>query len=98
VKPGGVAISGPAANLRPFQPGHDPRRNITGLSAAERAFWKTVEDEHYPRASALLKAMIDKGIKGNEKCGLVAFKVMGLIRKQTDTARSGAGAKIYSTG
>ena len=45
-----------------------------------------MEDEHFPRASALLKAMIDKGLEGDEKAALVAFKVMGLVRRQTDTA------------
>jgi hypothetical protein len=82
-----VAKVSAVPNAVPFKPGHDPRRAAGGMTTAEREFWREVEETHYPRASALLGKMIDKGMKGNEKAALVAFKVMGLIRKQTDAAQ-----------
>lgn len=75
------------ANLRPFRPGPDPRRNVAGpASVEEREFWSWVREKCFPRARKMLDKMIDQGIDGDEKSALVAFKVMGLIRKQTDEA------------
>lgn len=76
------------ANLRPFQPGHDPRRNVHGspLSKAEREFRRLIEEEHIPRANDLLTSMFDAGMAGDIKAAELFFKVCGLIRKPTDNA------------
>jgi hypothetical protein len=65
----------------------NPRGKFGPLTKAEREFREALQSEHIPRASALLKAMIDRGIKGDTKAAAVAFKVMGLIRKDTDDAQ-----------
>ena len=82
------------ANLRPFKAGPDPRRNMGGpLSKAEKEWREALENEHIPRASELLRKMIDQGIAGDDRSALVAFKVMGLIRKATSDEEAQALAR-----
>jgi hypothetical protein len=75
------------ANLRPFQPGHDPRRNVGGpLSPAEKEFRRLIESEQIPRANDLLTSCFDAGMGGDMKAAELFFKVCGLIKKPTDAA------------
>ncbi len=73
------------ANLRPFGPGPDPRRNMSGpLSKAEREFRALMEAEQIPRANDLLTSVFDAGMAGDMKAAELFFKVCGLIKKPTD--------------
>ena len=75
------------ANLKPFGPGPDPRRNMMGpLSKAEREFRALIEAEQIPRANDLLTSMFDAGMAGDTKAAELFFKVCGLIKKPSDDA------------
>lgn len=78
MRPDGMPIG------KPFHAGDGIKRSP--MSKAERDWREALDTQHIPRASDLLKKMIDKGLKGDTKAAMVAFKVMGLIRKQTDEA------------
>jgi hypothetical protein len=90
---GGEGMTAQPAHLVPFAKGHDPRRNPGHLSKAEREWRNALESEHIPRASELLRKMIEAGLEGDVKAAEVAFKVMGLIRKPKDDAEIAELAK-----
>lgn len=74
----------------------DPRRNPGGITKAERDWRRALEDEHIPRASVLLTAVIDRAMRDAESDGTdspqgptyaaLAFKLMGLMPKGSDRA------------
>lgn len=81
-------------NSVPFKAGYDPRRQQgPRMSPAELEFRRLLEEEHIPRASALLTVICAEAMNGDMKAAELFFKVCGLIKKPSDDAAVADTAK-----
>jgi len=98
--PAAPALSDPRyRGLKPFRPGHDPRRGMGALSPQERDFKRFLAEKQIPKASKAVEALYTEGMKwlkkGKEGPLLAWFKVCGLIQKPTDAAAIAEMARAF---